>query len=359
MPKSDDFEVLSQQPFNGQPPLERLALEPITPVERFYVRNHAPVPKIEERDYRLEVGGMIERPLRLTLADLKDNFGEAESTVTLQCAGNRRSEMHRAKPLPAEEILWSASAVGNAVWRGALLSEVLATAGCLDGPRHVDFLGLDRIERDGVSFGFGGSIPLSKALSGDVLLAWDMNGEPLAPEHGAPLRVVVPGYIGARSVKWLAHVVVRYDPSENYYQRRAYRHFAPHVTPETVAHAEGIELGELSVNSAIMTPADGAELPTGSVELRGYATAGGERTVERVEVSADNGSSWIVADLERAPVGVWRFWNATVELDQGPHELVCRAWDSAANTQPENPADVWNFRGYMHHAWHRVRVWVA
>ena len=359
MPKSDDFEVLTSSPLNGQPGLEALRESHVTPIERFYVRNHAPVPKIDEGTYRLEIGGMVERPLRFTLGDLRDNFPEVEVTATLQCAGNRRIEMHRHRPIPGDEVPWGASAVGNAVWRGAPLSEVLAAAGVFDGARHVAFLGLDRIEKRGVSFGFGGSIPLGKAKTGDVLLAWEMNGEDLPPEHGYPLRVVVPGYIGARSVKWLAQIHVQLDSSDNYYQRSAYRHVSPHVTPETIGREPGFELGELSVNSAICSPVDGAEHGTGPVEILGYATAGGDRTVERVEVSADNGSTWVAADLQVAEPGVWRFWSVTLDLDEGPHEIVCRAWDSAANTQPENPADVWNFKGYMHHAWHRVRIWVG
>lgn len=357
MNKSDDFEVLTRRPFNGQPRLADLVEEHVTPVERFYVRNHAPVPRLEEKNFRLDVGGMVERPLHLKLEDLRENFPVVESTVTLQCAGNRREEMDKVREIPGEEVLWGASGLGNAVWRGVALKDVLEAAGVFDGARHVAFLGLDRVERDGVSFGFGGSIPVEKALDPHVLLAWEMNGEPLPPEHGFPLRAVVPGYIGARSVKWLAQIEVQMEPSDNYYQQLAYKHFPSRVSPEDVDWDEGFPLGELSVNSAICSPVDGAEIEPGPVAVEGYAMAGGSRVVERVEVSADNGSSWTEADVDEAPVGVWRFWRAELDLEEGPHELVCRAWDSAANTQPEDPTGVWNFKGYMHHAWHRVRIW--
>ncbi|HVS03036.1 MAG TPA: sulfite oxidase [Thermoanaerobaculia bacterium] len=356
--KHPDFQVLQNEPLNGQPPLARVAERAVTPTELFYVRNHAPIPALDAADYRLEVEGMVERPLRLRLPDLQAMFPTVEVTATLQCAGNRRDELVRVAAIPGE-VPWGGSALGTAVWRGTPLAEVLRGAGLLDGARHVAFLGLDRVVKGEEAFGFGGSVPLAKALDPDVLLAWEMNGEPLPAEHGHPLRVVVPGYVAARSVKWLCRVRVQLEPSDNYYQQRSYRLFPSSAAPETAEWSQGLMLGELSLTSVICDPVDGQELAAGPVRLRGYAMAGGDRTVERVEVTADHGRSWGTARHEPAPPGVWSLWEAEVELPGGAHELACRAWDSAALTQPEDPAQLWNFKGYMNNAWHRVRVWCA
>jgi sulfite oxidase len=330
----------------------------VTPVELFFVRTHGAVPQLDEEGYRLAIDGMVQRPLRLRRGDLEANFPVAEVTATLQCAGNRRTELIRVRPV-AGETPWGASALGNAVWRGTPLAAVLEAVGVLDGAAHVAFIGLDRIEKEGNSFGFGGSIPLARALGDDVLLAWEMNGQPLAPEHGYPLRVVVPGWIGARSVKWVGQIRVQAEPSDNWYQARSYKLFPPQVDAASADWAQGLMLGELSLTSVICAPGDGEELQAGRVTVRGYAMAGGERRVERVEVSADHGDSWVVAELEPGSPGVWHLWSAELELGPGAHELACRAWDSAAMTQPEDPAHLWNFKGYMNNAWHRVRVWAS
>jgi sulfite oxidase len=357
--KHPRFHSLSTEPWNGEPPPELLVESSVTPAELFYVRNHAPVPAIDSEAFRLVVGGRVRKPLHLSLDDLRRDFPAVELTAALQCAGNRRTEMMAVRPIPGEEP-WGFAAIGNARWRGTPLAAVLAAAGVDlpgDGAAHVAFLGLDRVEKGGDVFGFGGSIPLARALAGaGAILAWEMNGAPLPPEHGFPLRVVVPGYIGARSVKWLGEIEVREEPSDNYYQARAYKLFPPHVGPQDADWPRGLMLGELSVTSAICAPADGAEVPAGRVTVRGYAMAGGERTVERVEVSADGGGRWVVAEHERAPAGAWSLWRAEVELAAGGHELVCRAWDSSAHTQPEGAAALWNFKGYMNNAWHRVRL---
>lgn len=358
MPKDPSLEVLSAEPFSAQPPLARLLTGPVTPVELFFVHSHGPVPHVDETNYRLEIGGMVERPLRLRLADLRANFPETEVTATLQCAGNRRDELARVRPVPGE-VPWGASAISTAVWRGVSLAALLEAVGPLDGAAHVAFLGLDPCAAKGERVGFGGSIPFWKAMLGDVLLAWEMNGEPLLPEHGYPLRAVVPGWIGARSVKWLSAIRVQLEPSDNHYQQRTFKTFPSHVDASTADWSGGLMLGEVSLTSVICDPADGAELPAGAVTLRGYALAGGQRTVERVEVSADHGDHWTVATLAEGSTGAWRLWEASLELAAGAHQLVCRAWDSAAFTQPEDPAHLWNFGGYVNNAWHRVRVWAA
>lgn len=361
--KHPRFDSLSDTPWNGEPPADLLVESAVTPNELFYVRNHAPVPAIDAQSFRLEVGGRVERSLRLSMGELRRDFPAVETEATLQCAGNRRDELIAVRPIPGETP-WGRTALGNARWRGAPLAAVLRAAGVggdLPGGGHVAFLGLDEIEKEGQTIGFGASIPLARAMrsrggGGDVLLAYEMNGAPLEPVHGFPLRVVVPGYIGARSVKWVGSVTVQDEPSKNHYQARSYKLFPPHVGPETADWPRGLMLGELSVTSAICSPAPGDEVVAGPVTVRGYAMAGGQRTVERVEVSSDGGERWVTAEHDPAPPGVWSLWRAEIDLPPGEHELACRAWDSSANTQPESVAGVWNFKGYMNHAWHRVTV---
>jgi len=209
-------------------------------------------------------------------------------------------------------------------------------------------------------FPFGGSIPLGRALHPDVLLADTMNGEPLPAAHGAPLRVVVPGYIGARSVKWVSRITLQEGPSDNYFQAKAYRLFPASITPETVVWENGMMLGESPVNSAICAPLDGERVPAGKTTVRGWAVAGGDRQVARVEVSNDGGTTWQGAELQNGAKTEesrgWTFWTAPLDLGAGEHEILCRAFDTAAQTQPRETSEVWNFKGYANNAWHRVRV---
>ena len=356
--KHPDLIVRQPEPFNGGPPSLLLLGNFITPNELFFVRNHGGVPAVDRSSYRLVVDGLVESPLSLSLADL-GRLPRATVTATLQCAGNRRQEMMAHKPIP-DELPWGTEAVSNAEWSGVPLLEVLAVAGVRYGAHHAAFTGRDDTERHGHRFHFGGSIPLDKAFSGEVLLADTMNGQPLPPVHGAPLRVVVPGYVGARSVKWLSRVTLQEQPSDNYFQAKAYRLFPPHYDKDNVVWEKGLMLGEAPVNSVILSPGEKAIVPAGKVAVRGWALAGGGREVARVDVSADGGETWTVADFVQGEGAfVWRLWEAVLDLSPGPREIVCRAWDTAAQTQPERAGQVWNFKGYANNAWHRVRVTCA
>ncbi len=354
--KHPEMITRTEQPLNVEAPLELLRQSFTTPTGLFFIRNHGSLPEIDADRYRLSIGGMVQQQLRLSLNELRENFSKRTVTAVLQCAGNRRQDLLEVAPVPGE-VPWSAGALGNAEWSGAPLWEVLQAAGVYPEALHAAFIGLDEIEMEDQRFGFGGSIPIEKAMSPEVVLAYEMNGEPLAPEHGAPLRVVAPGYIGARSVKWLGSITLQEEPSSNYYQTHAYKLFPPQVEEETADWEKGVMLGELSVNSVICQPTDEETVPVGPVSVRGYAITGGERSVERVDVSMDGGESWVTADLlEGNEPWAWRFWEASVELDPGQHEIVVRAWDAAANTQPELSEQIWNFKGYMDNSWHRVKV---
>lgn len=353
------FLVRTRAPLNGGPPPDLIDRAEHTPADLFFVRNHGTLPSLDPAGFQLEVGGMVDRRLALTLGELKARFPRTELAATLQCAGNRRDELHAVKPIPGE-VLWGAEAISSAVWAGAPLREVLLAAGVAPGAAHVAFAGHDEVERQGRRFTFGGSIALDKALGPEVLLAYEMNGAPLPAVHGFPLRAIVPGHIGARSVKWLGAITLQAEPSENYFQAHAYKLFPADIDAETVDWQGGLMLGEASLTSVICRPAPGARLPAGPTLVAGYAYAGGGRGIARVDVSADNGASWAQAELCGRPERwAWRLWRAQIDLPPGRHTLVARAWDTAANTQPEAQQQLWNFKGYMNNAWHRVPVHVA
>lgn len=355
--KHDTLLVRSEHPFNGGPPAERLRAGFLTPIEHFFVRNHGEVPEVDSGAFRLRVGGEVERPLDISFADL-GRFARRTIVATLQCAGNRREELARHRAIP-HELPWGIEAISTATWSGVALADLLAAARPSPAARHVAFTGLDETERRGKRFRYGGSIPLERALAPEVLLATEMNGAPLPAVHGGPLRIVVPGWIGARSVKWLAEIELRATPSDNYFQRVAYRLFPASAGPETVDWESGAMLGELPVVSLVTSPKAGARLAPGSTRIEGVALGGGGREIVRVEVTADGGASWRTASLEPSSERwAWRFWRAELDLSTGEHEIAVRAWDAAAQTQPATVAEVWNFKGYANNAWHRVRVQV-
>jgi sulfite oxidase len=356
--KSAAVVVWFEEPLNAETPLEHLCESFVTPTEVFFVRNHGPVPSVDPSSYALTVDGLVRNPLSLSLDELRDRFERSTVTATLMCAGNRRSELAAVAPIP-HQVPWGAGAIGNAVWSGYRLRDVLFAVGVNVETGHVAFTGLDRMEEEGELTEFGGSIPLEKALAPEVLLADEMNGEPLTSVHGYPLRLVVPGYIGARSVKWLAGVTVQSLPSANYFQARTYRLFPSNVRTETAIREHGIALGKLPVNAVVCAPLSG-EAVNGPVRARGYALTGAGRRVERVEISVDGGETFTPVELDAgAEPGSWRLWETELDLGPGPAELVVRAWDSAASTQPEDASRIWNLKGYVNNAWHRVRFTVT
>src|SRR5919106_915893 len=248
--KRPDLIVHEQQPLNAETGLASLAEGPLTATDAFYVRGHGPVPEIDPAAWRLRVHGLVERELELSLATLREAFAEREEVATLQCAGNRRAGLMAIRDIPGEAP-WGPGATGTATWSGIALADVLALAGPLDEAAHVGFA-------------------------------------------GAPVRVVVPGYIGARSVKWLERIEVRSTPWDGYFEHVVYRLLPEDGTPGPGA---GMPLGLVALNADVLSPADGATLAAGSVEVRGYAFAGGERYVARVDVSLDGGTHWSQAEL--------------------------------------------------------------
>jgi sulfite oxidase len=329
----------------------------ITPQECFFVRNHGSVPAIDPQSYRLSITGMVKTPTSYSLSELREAFPATTLVATVQCAGHRRDELASIEPIRGE-IVWSAEAIGTAAWRGVLLRDILKAVGTEQEARHVAFTGLDEIDKGGKSFSFGGSIPIEKALDAEVLLAYEMNGEPLPPLHGFPLRVIVPGYIGARSVKWLANINLQAHPSTNYYQSHAYKLFPSHIRQENADWTTAEMLGPLPLNSVISRPRESEVLPAGPTLIQGYALTGEGCSIERVELSIDGGETWIDASLhlQTQHPWAWRFWEATINLPPDHYQLVVRAWDITGNTQPEDIRAVWNWKGYFNCAWHRVNI---
>lgn len=357
--KSPAIVVHGKAPLNLETPPGPLAESFVTPHSLFFVRSHGSLPEVDAGRYSLTTSGLAERPISLTLEEIKERFPRKEITATLHCAGNRRAELMEHRPIPGETP-WSVGAIGNARWAGVSLRDLLHEAGAQNAASHVAFTGLDEVNPDGQTTRFGGSIPLRKALDPDTLLAYEMNGEPLSAEHGYPLRAMVPGYIGARSVKWLSAVELRSTPSENHYQIRDYKLYPRDADPGESHPSEGEALGDICVNSAICSPAEGQTVGADSIPAAGYAITGGGRDIERVEVSADGGNTWTEATLKEGgeEPSAWRLWEAE------PHpvaagdwvRLVVRARDSSGELQPVSVGRTWNPKGYVNNAYHTVNV---
>ncbi|CAN5502400.1 sulfite oxidase [soil metagenome] len=351
--KREDMLVHEREPYNAEPCRAALDGSPLTPLDSFYSRNHGPVPDLDPATWRLTVDGLVSTELSLSVTDLQTRFERHELVATLQCAGNRRTGLLAVRDIPGEAP-WDGGATGTASWAGVRLADVLAEAGVSPGAGHVELVAPDLAADAKPVQAFGGSVPLAKALAPEVLLAWEMNGAPLTRLHGAPVRVVVPGWIGARSVKWVERVTVRSAPSDNYFQATVYR-LLP--VDGTAAPGRGTSLGPVALNTEVLHPEPGSRVPAGALEVGGYAFAGDDRDVVRVDVSLDGGETWAQAHLgEDQGPWAWRLWRLTVEVPPGETRIVARAWDSTGATQPSSPAHVWNPKGYVNNSWADVTV---
>lgn len=306
----------------------------ITTNDQFFVRSHFPVPEIEEPGYKITVSGVVERPFELTLADLKA-LGATTRPVLLECAGNGRVFL-----VPqVRGLQWQNGAVGTAEWTGVPLSAVLEKAGVKPSAVEVILVGADKgtIAADPATPGpihFDRSLPLKKAMQPEVMLAWAMNGEPLPKSHGGPLRLIVGGWYGMASVKWVSRIIVTEKPHQGYWQTFDYSYYSrrdgglPEMTPITA----------IEPKAQIARPQMGETVPAGKpYTVRGAAWAG-ENSIARVEVSTDGGKTWQQAKL----VGpekphCWRLWEWTwnVPAQAGPAEVLARTVDSAGRGQPE------------------------
>jgi DMSO/TMAO reductase YedYZ molybdopterin-dependent catalytic subunit len=324
--------VVKPEPFNAETPLEELA-HARTPTASFFVRNNHPEPELPAGTHRIAVEGAVKTPFTLSPAELTRG-PLRELTVTLECAGNGRALM---APLPEGEP-WGKGALGTAVWKGVPLAEVLGLARLRPNVLEVLVEGADG---EG-SKRFARSLPVSKAMHPDTLLALEMNGAPLTRSHGAPVRLIVPGWYGMANVKWVRRIEALTRPFEGHYQRERYIYdFGDGRTPEPVSR--------MRVKSLIIAPGSGTRVAPGRVVVQGLAWSG-ERRVVQVEVAVDGGETWKPATLLETPrPSAWVRWAFTWEdAVPGRHTLRARATDEAGETQPEAPQ--WNRLGYGNNA---------
>jgi len=324
----------------------------LTPVSRFFVRNHMHEPsELNAEDWRLSIGGEVEKPLTLTLAELSKL--EPHSVVnTLECAGNGRS-LHRPQ-VPG--VQWGKGAVSTARFSGPRLHDLLQRAAVKSTGKHVMFRGLDEVP--GKVPPFIRSIPIEKALDSDTLIATHMNGAPLTKHHGFPARTLVPGWVGAASCKWLTEIKVLESEFAGNFMNPGYRFPNQPVKPgDTVKPEDTHVLTGLNVKSVISSPLDGANLRAGKVLVHGAAWAG-EADIVKVEISTDSGATWNSAALGHDQARyAWRLWQYEWKAKRGDFTILSRASDSQGHVQPD--AAVWNPSGYLYNAVDQVKVHVA
>lgn len=325
----------------------------LTPVPHFYVRNHMFEPaKIDPAKWQLTIGGEVENPFTLTLADLP-HLEQHSVTNTLECAGNGRAFQNPKVP----GIQWQHGAVGNARFGGARLADVLKRAKVKTSGKHVMFKGLDEVP--GSVPPFIRSIPIDKATDPDTLIATHMNGAPLTGHHGFPARALVPGWVGAASCKWITEIKVLDKEFEGNFMKPGYRYPNQPVAPGAAVNPDDTHpLTALTVKSMIATPADNSKLPNGAIHIRGVAWAG-EADIAKVDISTDGGQSWNPATLGKEQARyAWRLWNYSWKpVKPGQYSVLSRATDSQGRTQPETAA--WNPSGYLYNAFDRVNIHVG
>lgn len=331
-------------------PLEALRYD-VTPIGMHYLLTHYDIPSLDPGSWSLRVGGAVKRDLVLGLDDLRSR-PTVTRRVTMECAGNGRA---RLTPRPQSQP-WLHEAVGTGEWTGTPVADLLGEAGVLHGATEAVFTGGDRGVEGGVEQAYARSVELEELRRTGALLAWGLNGVPLPPQHGAPARLVVPGWYGMTSVKWLTDIEVVEKPFDGYYQARSYRF---RQTPEEA----GSPVTRLAVR-ALMVPPGIPDFFTrrrivdrGRHELRGRAWSG-HGPIASVECSADDGRTWQAARLDPpADPAAWTGWRATWDARAaGDGELWCRASDAEGNTQPTEPA--WNLGGYGNNAVHRLPITV-
>jgi DMSO/TMAO reductase YedYZ molybdopterin-dependent catalytic subunit len=330
-------------------PLEILR-EPITPAGLHYLLIHFDIPAVDAAAWRLEIGGLVERQVELTLDDVRARPSRT-LPVTLECAGNGRALLlPRSQSQP-----WLTEAVGTAEWTGTPLAPLLREAGLREDALEIVFTGLDRGVQGEVEQDYQRALPLSDALRDEVLLAYEMNGAPLLPQHGYPLRVIVPGWYGMTHVKWLRSITVVGEPFRGWQQEVSYRvrqHEEEQGDPVT-----RILPRSLLVPPGIPDFASRARIvDSGPCVVTGRAWSG-HGPIVRVEVSDDAGAIWRDAELDGdAPQFAWRGWRFEWSAGPGEHELCCRATDAAGNVQPDTAE--WNLDGFCNNAVQRVAVTV-
>jgi len=373
----DLIRLTGRHPFNCEPPLPKLAEHGfITPVSLHYVRNHGPPPKLDWDTHKIKIDGAVNNPVELSMNDLLTKFEQITMPVTLVCAGNRRKEQNMHKQ--GIGFSWGAAGLGTSVWTGVRLRDVLDYCGIKswsEGAKHVCMGGADWLPGGGGSY-YATSITRHVAMDWDaqnVILAWEQNGQRLTPDHGYPIRVVIPGYIGGRMIKWLTYITVTEQEDSTHYHYHDNRVLPPGIDAERAIaerwwYKPEYIINDLNINSAITSPGHD-EIVTlmsgavGTYKCKGYAYSGGGRKVTRVELSFDEGVTWDLCTLNHperpTPAGkhwCWCFWEFDVPYMRllRSKQMMVRAWDTGLNTQPMN--FTWNVMGMMNNCTFKVRI---
>ncbi len=358
-----DLRIHQARPVNAETPVTLLDGD-VTPNHHHFVRNHGLVPaRAPLRDldgWSLTVDGVVDRPTAFTLEQLQEDFPSRTANVVLECAGNGRAGYRpQTKGTP-----WTLGAVGCAQWTGVLLRDVLDTLDVrLNDAVHVAFEGEDRhLSGDPGKQALSRAIPFQKAVDGHTMLAWAMNGEPLPAEHGWPLRLIVPGYPGSASGKWLRRLWVRDQEHDSEGMGGlSYRMPRHPVAPGGAVDPEQMQVIEqMPVKSIITHPGTGVGVAAGEpLQIRGQAWSGAGR-ITAVDLSWDFGNTWTAANLQAPPNPyAWQRWARPITLPgPGYYELWARATDETGAMQPQ-VVPGWNPRGYLNHAMQRIAIQVT
>jgi len=364
-----DMKAHTERPYNAEPPNYALR-SMVTPKGLHYRRQHTPVPVVDPATYRVQLGYEGKELKPFSLQELASGFKETDMFVTFMCTGNRRSEFNNEKDGETMGLPWKNGSISTAKWSGCSLAEVLKACGidesCQDdGYNFLTMYGLEE---------YHVSVPIRKVFerTGDCMLAWKMNGETLPRDHGFPLRCMIPGYVGARSVKWISKIVVCKNECDGMHQTGiAYKQLGPNHKKLSAVTKQYIEslppIDHVPITSAITGPDPGTRVNAGDeVNLCGYAYSGAGRAVVRVDVSLDNGETWDQAELERASDTQalrscrawawvqWKFKGKIPAKAAGELKVVCKAVDDQYNQQPHDPSPVWNLRGILNTSWGQV-----
>ncbi|HEX9289337.1 MAG TPA: sulfite oxidase [Anaeromyxobacteraceae bacterium] len=321
----------------------------ITPLERFYLRNHFDIPKVDVKAWRLHLGGLVESPLSLAVSDL-EKLPQVKVEAVLQCAGNGRGLFKPHVP----GVQWRFGAMGNAEWTGVRLRDVLALARPKEGAAQLRLQGAERPVMS-TTPAFIRGVPLAKALHADTLLALKMNGRPLSPYHGSPARLVVPGWVADDWMKWLTDVEVLGEEPKGFFYETAYRYpVKPGAPGEAIPADQMKPMTKLNVKSIIGSLEDGQVIRPGIHQVVGVAFSG-EAGIAGVDLSFDGGSTWQAAALEGpATLYGFRVFRHAWKAEPGRYVVASRATDAAGARQPD--VAVWNPSGYLYNAVDRVEV---
>ena len=349
----DGLTLLNDRPINAETPPELLD-DAITPTNRHFIRNNGiPPTDVDAATWTLTIDGFVDNPMELTIADLREQFEVVTMALTLECGGNGRGFFNP----PAKGNQWTYGAVACSEWTGVRLKDVLEKAGVQSNVVYTAHYGADgHLSGDPAKLPISRGVPIEKAMTDNILIAFEMNGDALHPMNGAPLRLVVPGWPASTAQKWLTRIWLRDQVHDGAKMTgTSYRVPAYPVEPgQDVPVEDFVIIERMPVKSLVTFPANGAD--TGKeTAVRGHAWSG-DRTVEKVEISIDFGSTWMEAELD-APVnsGAWQNWRADVTFPQaGYYEVWARATDSAGVMQPF--AIDWNPKGYLNNTMHRVGI---